>query len=263
MRRPALYRPTPDTGWSHPYTGLVARAVFYNDGGQPPAVPPAPTPANMPGTPANPAPPAAGGEPGGNPPMVQITQDRLSKMMAAEKDDGRRSALRSIATAAGLDPDTVDLDPAKMGSLLKQAQEAERQRMTEVERREADAAAAAEKAGRELAAAQAMTRAASLQMTLMGLGAAPGVLGDVTAILRNDLANVDNPTDDQIREAAEKLKARRPGDFGAQAPAAPGTPPPAPAGTPAGGPPSRQTPSGKPGDRGREMALRRGHLKAS
>lgn len=254
MRRPALHHPlTPTGGWQYPYTGPLAHAVFYRSGdptalpsGQPPAAAPAagapavqppaaPSPANMPG--ASGQPPAAAGGPGGDPAMVQITQDRLSKMMAAEKNDGRTSALRAIAEAAGLDPNSID--PAQVGTLLKQAQEASRQQMTEVERREADAKTASEQAARETATAQELARTASLQITLVGLGAAPDALGDVTAILRNDLAGIVNPTPEQITETAAKLKERRPTDFGGgTAPAtAPAALPPAPGGAPAGGPP--------------------------
>lgn len=253
MRRPALLRPlAAGSGWSRPYTGVLAHSVFYNGDptaspAVPPAVPPAPVPAaappaptpnNMPGAGGNPAPPA-----GGEPAMVQITQERLNKLMAGEKDEGRRSALRAIATEAGLDPDSID--PTQVGSLLKAAQDASRQKMTELERREADAAAAADKAARETAAAADLSRTASLQITLVRLGADIDSLGDVTALLRNDLATAGytTPTDEQIRETAEKLKGRRPGDFGqpaGQAPAtAPATLPAAPGGAPAGGPPPR------------------------
>lgn len=256
MRRPALYRPATGSGWSHPYTGPAAHAVFYNSGGGPPAIPVTPpSPASMPGAPGNP--PAA--PPASDPALVQMPQDRLNSMMAKEKDEGRRSALRAIAEAAGLDPDSVDL--SSVGNMLKQAQEASRAQMSEVERREADAKAAQERAAQTEAAAKARATAAAMEIALVRLGAQPDGLPDTAAILRNDLATVTDPTDEQIREYAEKLKTRRPQDFGVQAPASPGTLPPAPSGTPAGGPPPRGSGGTKTGDRGREMARRRGHLK--
>jgi hypothetical protein len=240
MRRPALYRPAfgpRPAAWAHPYAGVLAHAVFYNSGGTDPTPPAPPTPA--PPTPAPPAtPPAPTPAPPKDPALVSMAQTDLNKMLAKEKEQGRRSALRAIATTAGIDPDTLDLDQA--GDLLKKAQDASRQQMSELERREADAAAAAEKAARESAAAAEMSRTASFQIALLSLGAPPAGLGDVTALLRNDLttAGITEPTPEQISEYAGKLKERRPTDFtAAPAPGQP-TPPPAPGGGPAaGGPP--------------------------
>jgi hypothetical protein len=242
MRRPALYRPDPAGTWARPYAGVLAHAVFYRSGD--PANPPAPPAPNPPAPPA-PAPPAPP-EPGNTPPvpapptnpqLVSYTQADLNTLMAREKEQGRRSALRAIATEAGMDPDQVDL--TQVGSLLKQAQEASRARMTELERREADAKAAEERAARETQAANERARHADFQIALLGLGAAPTGLGDVCALLRNDLASagITDPTPEQISEYAGKLKERRPTDFAAPAvpAAAQQTPPPAPGGAPAAG----------------------------
>ncbi|MFD7867324.1 hypothetical protein [Streptomyces sp. NPDC059783] len=244
MRRPTQHHNTP-TGWDHPYTGVTGLGVFYNDGGNPPAPAPVPTPADLAARTTPPAPaPAPNTDPEDE--KVTFTQRRLNTIMASEKEEGRRSALRALAESAGLNPDQVDLE--QVGKLLKEAGEANRQRMTEVERREADAQATAERAAQQVAdaekqaaAANALAYEAQQQMALIRLGANPDDLADVTALLRNDLNGIDQPTEDQIREKAEALKARRPGDFG-------GTPtppilPPAPGGAPAGGPPPR-TPAG-------------------
>lgn len=239
MRRPALHRPTPAgpraDAWDRPYAGVLGHAVFYADGGDPtPPTPPVPAPP-APAVPPVPQPPQ-------DPGLVSFVQADLNKMLAKEKEQGRRSALRTIATEAGLDPDTVDL--SQVGTLLKQAQEASRQKMSDLERREADATAAAEKAARDTAAAQTLARTANFQIALLGLGAPADGLADVTALLRNDLttAGIADPTTEQIGEYAAKLKERRPADFtAAAAPTTPATPPvpPAPGGAPAAGQPPR------------------------
>lgn len=271
MRRPAPYhphlRPAAVTGpvdtstWAHPYPTGPFNPVFYNDGGTPAvppvapaAVPPAvPTPADLAHT--TPATPATA--PSGDEETVNLTQRRLNVLMKNEKDEGRRAALRQIAEAAGLNPEDIDLD--KVSGLLKTAQETARQKMSDVERREADAQAAQARADQAVANAAARTREAELRIALAGLGCTGDDLRDATALLNLDLAT--DADEAAITQAATALKARRAELFGAAAPAANPTTPPAPGGNPAGGPPPRQTPSGKPGDRGREMARIRGHLR--
>lgn len=248
MRRPTQHHiPAIHSAWAHPYTGVPALGVFYNDGGNPPAPAPVPTPAELAARTAPPTPQAP------QPPVdpedekVTFTQRRLNTIMRDEKEEGRRAALRAIAESAGLNPDQVDLD--QVGKLVKEAGEANRQRMSEVERQQADAQAATERAAQQVAeaekkaaAAQALTLEAQQQMALIRLGANPDDLADVTALLRNDLQGIDQPTVEQIREKAEALKARRPADFGGTAPQ---TLPPAPGGAPAGGPPPRTPAGGK------------------
>jgi hypothetical protein len=189
---------------------------------------------------------------------VTFTQRRLNKIMQDEKEEGRRAALRAFAESAGLNADQIDFD--QVGKLIKDAQESNRQRMTDVERREADAQAAADRAAQQVAeaekatlAAQELARDAQQRIVLTGLGVRPEDLMDVSALLRNDLTGVDNPTEVQIRETATKLKDRRPGDFGGVA--APQALPPAPGGAPAGGPPQRTPAGGK--DAVREAARAR------
>lgn len=248
MRRPTQHHiPAIHSAWAHPYTGVPALGVFYNDGGNPQAPAPVPTPAELAARTAPPTPQAP------QPPVdpedekVTFTQRRLNTIMRDEKEEGRRAALRAIAESAGLNPDQVDLD--QVGKLVKEAGEANRQRMSEVERQQADAQAATERAAQQVAeaekkaaAAQALTLEAQQQMALIRLGANPDDLADVTALLRNDLQGIDQPTVEQIREKAEALKARRPADFGGTAPQ---TLPPAPGGAPAGGPPPRTPAGGK------------------
>ena len=255
MRRPTQHHNIPaiHSAWAHPYTGTAGLGVFYNDGGNPPAPasPPVavPTPADVATRLAPPA-PAPAPAPVADPDEVKVsfTQRRLNKMMETEKEEGRRAALRAFAESAGLDPNQVDFD--QVGRLVKEANEANRQRMSDIERREADAQAAAEHAAQQTAAAQAQTAAAqklaydaTQRIILTGLGVQPADLPDVSALLRNDLTGIDQPTEAQIQEAAEKLKARRPADFGGTP--TPQTLPPAPSGAPAGGPPARTPAAGK------------------
>lgn len=246
MRRPTQHHNTPTTAWAHPYTGVTGLGVFYNDGGTPSAPAPVPTPAEIAARITPPAPPAPAAPVDPDEEKVTFTQRRLNTIMRDEKEEGRRSALRALAESAGLNPDQVDLE--QVGKLLKEAGEANRQRMTEVERREADAKTAAELAAQQVADAEQKAAAANAlayevqqQMALIRLGANPDDLADVTALLRNDLNGIDQPTPDQIREKAEALKARRPADFGGNV--TPQVLPPAPGGAPAGGPPPR-TPAG-------------------
>lgn len=250
MRRPTQHHNTPaiHSAWAHPYTGVPALGVFYNDGGNPPAPAPVPTPAELAARTAPPAAPQVPQTPvDPDDEKVTFTQRRLNTIMASEKEEGRRAALRALAESAGLNPDQIDLN--QVGQLVKEAGEANRQRMTDIERREADAQAAADAAAQKVAdaeqkaaAAQALAFEAQQQMALIRLGANPDDLADVTALLRNDLASVDQPTEEQIREKAEALKARRPADFGGTVPQ---PLPPAPGGAPAGGPPPRTPAGGK------------------
>lgn len=274
MRRPALYTPRPTTGWSHPYpTGLFS-PVFYNGA---PAVPPvvtppaAPTPADLaraagvtppaPAVPPAPAPvtpavPAAGGDDD----IVNITQRRMNVLMKAEKDEGRRAALRAIAETAGIDPDTVDLD--QVAVMLKAHQDSARKNMTELERREAEVADRERKAAEKETAAAARTREADHRIILAGLGATGADLEDAAVLLQRDLAATPNATTDQVQAAATALKERRPTYFAsAAAPAVPAAPP-APGGAPAAGgaaprvPPTKEDASSRARKRAEQMGLR-------
>lgn len=227
---------------------------------QPPAAPApgqVPTPADIaaragqqpPAVPA--APPAPATEPGEE--MVSFTQRRLNKIMVDEKEEGRRSAYRTIAEAAGLDPETFD--PGAFGDLFKQAEQARQQQLSEEQRRTEELqrqtqALQTEKAKleqqqveiaearRALAREQALTRLGALDVVDdQGSVTAPN-LQDALAMLERDLR--ENPDADAaaLTAAAEALKKRRPELFGAAA--APQTLPPAPSGGPASGNAPRQ-----------------------
>ncbi|MCL8016981.1 hypothetical protein [Streptomyces sp. AS02] len=255
MRRPAQHRPglAAAHGQALLYTDPLAAAVLHNsDGGQggSPATPPptaVPSPAEIaaragqqPPTPA--PPPAAAANPGEE--EVTFTQRRLNKKMAEEKEEGRRAAYRAIAEAAGIDPDTFD--PSKFGEVFKQAEQARQQALSEEQRR-AEELQRREQAlqAREDAAAQREKEAADrdrssrIRAALVKLGATGDDLEDAAALLRV----ADDATDDDITQAAEKLKERRAEMFGTTP--APQTLPPAPSGGPAGGNAPRQPASSK------------------
>ena len=252
MRRPALYRPTRTAtgpGWSHPYTGPLAHAVFYNDGGnegsgsgQGAGVP---TPADLAARATQQTVGQGQQAAAGPQPLIDrqtgqpMTQDRLTQLCAKQKDEGRRSVLRSLAESVGLNPDEVDAD--KLTGMLKNYQQAARERMSEVERREADATEAQKRAAQAARAeAEQIRRDAEQRILLTRMGVTPDNLRDVGALLSNDLtaAGLTEPTAEQVKATAEKLKERRPQDFGQ--PAAAQGMPPAPGGAPAGGQQPRQ-----------------------
>ncbi len=223
MRAPAQHRRPGHTaapGWAHPYTGLDGLAVFYNDGGQPPADPPKPSPP--------PAAPDTG---------KQFTQEELERIAAREKSQGERAGARKALEDFAAEHGFNNVDDAKAFiAAARQAEEAkkteEQKRQEELDRREAELAA------RE-ATAVARERAANRRAVLVGLGATGDDLEDAAALLRVD----DNADETAVREAAEKLKERRPELFGTR-PAPQTSPlPPAPGGAPAGAPPARTTPS--------------------
>jgi hypothetical protein len=243
MRRPAQqYGPLARNGWAHPYRGLHGLAVFYNDGGDPPA-PPAP------------GEPPAGDPPKPGPPAPRtFTQAEVEALAAREKAQGKRAAAREFAEKHGF---TSIEDAEQFIAAARQSQEAA---LTEQQKREkAIAEREAQIEAREQAAA-ARERAAARRSVLVGLGATGDDLEDAAALLR-----VDDDADDQtVADAAAKLKERRPELFGIKpTDPNPGHLPPAPGGAPAGGPPARPARTGKPGDRGRAIAASRGHRTAT
>lgn len=234
---------------------------------QAPEAPAAPAPAPAPAAPApTPADLAArhaakADDPGDVEEQVTVTQKRLSLMLTREKDQGRQAALRALATDAGLDPDTIDATQIKQilaeGKALKDAQLSDEQRREAdyTQREQAIAAKEAETA-KALAAAQAQLAAAHRTSALLGLGASGADLEDALALLDKALKDTPSADAEAVAEAAKDLQKRRPGLFGTPEPIRRTATPPAPSGSPAGGPPQRQTPVGKPGDAGRDMARR-------
>lgn len=246
MRRPAQHRPGTAAahGWAHPYTGANALAVFYNDGGTPTGEP-APPAAPKPGPPPNPA------------PVAQYTQEDLERIAAKEKSQGQRAgarqALEDLAKDLGFtNPDDVKAFVAAARKAEDAKKTEDQKRQEELDRREQELAA------RE-SAAVARERAAVRKSALVQLGATGTDLEDALALLERDLRDTPDADETAVQAAAEALKERRGALFGTQPAAQAAQMPPAPGGSPAGGPPPRQAPAGKPGDRGREMARLRGH----
>jgi len=255
MRRPAQqpYGPTARTAWAHPYRGVTGMAVFYNDGGDPAAQPAAPAP--KPGPPPTPA--------------GTFTQEDLDRIAAKEKDQGKRAGAKEALERFAADHGFSNVDDAKAFiAAARKAQEdalSEQEKATkQLEKDRAAVAAESQKIAAErraLRREQALTRLGALDITDdQGQVTAPN-LQDALAMLDRDLRDTPDADEQTVAEAAAKLKARRPELFGAVRPADPGQMPPAPGGAPAGGPPARQAAAGKPGDRGLEMARRRGKLR--
>ncbi|MFE3196792.1 hypothetical protein [Embleya sp. NPDC059237] len=177
--------------------------------------------------------------------MVSFSQSELTERLAREKQQGGRAAVKKLAVTLGF-PDAAGLQAfvaAQRGGVPGQSAGAPA----------VDAGLAAREqalAARE-AAADARERAALRRSVLAGLGATGEDLADAAALLDRDL---DGEADEQaIAEAAQALKARRPGLFGAITP-------PAPGGAPAGAIPSApHTPRPRDGAGGMEMARRRGY----
>ncbi|NJA59174.1 hypothetical protein [Streptomyces sp. NEAU-H3] len=239
MRRPTHRRPNP-TAWSHPYTGVGALAVFYNDGGDPA---PVPKPAAPP-TPADPA-----------PAQVTMSQEDLQKLAAKEKDQGRRSGAKAALEEFAREHGFANVDDAK--TFITAAREAKEAALTEQEKREqALAQREAELAAREQTAI-ARERIANRRALLAGLGATGDDLDDAVSLLRAE----DDADDQALTEAAAALKARRPELCGNTTTAPPVTPA-APTGLPAPGMPRPGGTQPKPGERGLEMLRRRGKTTA-
>ncbi|MEV7936629.1 hypothetical protein AB0O82_10840 [Kitasatospora sp. NPDC088264] len=177
-----------------------------------------------------------------------ITQDTLSRLLAREKSQGERSAVRKLTEGLGF------TDAASLTAWVEAQRTAQQAALSEVERREQAAEQRERAAEQREEAAFARLRSAVRQTALARLGAVGDNLSDAERLL--DVA--DDADEQAVADAVEALKTRRPELFGPAAPA-PAAAPPAPSGSPAGGPPQRgQAPSGV--NAGLEMAKRRGYI---
>ncbi|MGW6238397.1 hypothetical protein [Streptomyces sp. NPDC055094] len=179
-----------------------------------------------------------------------VTQEDLSRLLAREKTQGGRAAVKKLLGDLGFD------NSEALSAFITTKRDAEQAALTEVERREQAAEEKLRTAEAREAQAAVRERAAIRRAALAGLGAAGDDLSD--AILLIDRALDDQPDADEeaVAAAAEQLKERRPELFGQ----ARETVPAAPGGSPAGGPPSRGGVPPKPGAAGLEMARRRGFV---
>ncbi|MDX3075775.1 hypothetical protein [Streptomyces sp. MI02-7b] len=199
-----------------------------------------PSSQQMPGTVTDPAGPPAVGQP--------VDQEALNRVLAREKQQGERAAVRKLVEQLGFSK-TDDLT-----AFVQAQRDAQAAQLSEIERREQAAAAATSAAEQRVAQAVARERAAVRRAVLVALGATGDDLKDAERLL----AVEDDADEDAITEAAAALQARRPELFNGSAAAL--TAPAAPGGSPAGGPPPRGGNVPKPGQQGEAMARRRGYV---
>lgn len=184
----------------------------------------------------------------GDAPNGGVTQEDLSRLLAREKTQGGRAAVKKLLGDLGFDSSEALIE------FVTTKRDADQAALTEIERREQAAEEKLRTAEAREAQALAKERAAIRRAALGGLGAAGDDLDD--AVLLIDRALHDQPDADgaSVIAAAEQLKERRPELFGQ----ARETVPPAPGGSPAGGPPRRGGVPPRRGAAGLEMARRRG-----
>ncbi|MFF3378168.1 hypothetical protein ACFYXF_35095 [Streptomyces sp. NPDC002680] len=182
------------------------------------------------------------------PPAQMPDQETLNRLLAREKQQGERAAIRKLVDQLGF-AKTDDLT-----TFVQQQRDAQAAQLSEIERREQAAEEKLKSAETREAQALAREHAAIRRAALGGLGATGDDLDD--AVLLIDRALHDQPDADEqaVAAAAEQLKQRRPELFGQAREAVP----PAPGGSPAGGPPKRGGIPPRPGSAGLEMARRRG-----
>ncbi|MEU0166824.1 hypothetical protein ABZ214_15360 [Streptomyces iakyrus] len=179
--------------------------------------------------------------------QVTLTQKQLNTLMAREKDQGGRAAVRGLVERLGFS------NAVALEEYVGAQRQAEEQQLTEAERREQELAEREKAAASRESAAIAREREATCRALLAGFGATGTDLDDAVVLLRAP----DDADPAALQEAAEDLKSRRPELFGA-APAGTRTPA-APGGAPASVPPPRPGSTDRaPGSAGLEMARRRG-----
>ncbi|MFB7323414.1 hypothetical protein [Streptomyces sp. NPDC056190] len=184
------------------------------------------------------------------PPAPTLDQDALNRLLAREKQQGGRAAVRELVEQLGF------TKADDLTAFVQTQRDAQTAALSELERREQAAAEKETAAAQREAQAVARERAAARRAVLVGLGATGDDLKDAELLLV-----VDADADEQaLTEAAEALKTRRPELFGGSTTT---VPPAAPGGSPAGGPPPRGSNMPKPGQHGAEIARQRGFLTGS
>ncbi|MEU6475310.1 hypothetical protein ABZ858_00190 [Streptomyces sp. NPDC047017] len=178
-----------------------------------------------------------------------VTQEDLSRLLAREKTQGGRAAVKKLLGELGFD------NSEALSQFVTTKREADQAALTEIERREQAAEEKLRAAEAREAQAAARERAAVRRSALAGFGATGDDLSDAVLLIDRALADQPDADEDAVAAAAEQLKERRPELFGARA-----ATPPAPGGSPAGGPPSRGGVPPKPGAAGLAMARRRGFI---
>lgn len=181
-------------------------------------------------------------------PSGGVTQEDLARLLAREKTQGGRAAVKKLLGDLGFDSSEA------LAEFITTKRDADEAALTELERREQAAEEKLKTAVEREEQALLRERAAIRRAALGGLGATGDDLED--AMLLIDRALHDQPGADEasVVSAAEQLKERRPELFGQPRETAP----PAPGGSPAGGPPKRGEIPSRRGEAGLEMARRRG-----
>ncbi|MFF3565358.1 hypothetical protein ACFYXS_35470 [Streptomyces sp. NPDC002574] len=184
------------------------------------------------------------------PPTVghPLDQEALNRLLAREKQQGERAAVRKLVEQLGF------AKTDELTAFVQSQRDAQAAQLSEIERREQAAAAATTAAEQREAQAIVRERAAIRRAALVALGATGDDLLDAERLLVVE----DDADEDAIAEAAAALQTRRPELFSAPAPDL--VPPAAPGGSPAGDPPARGANMPKPGQQGEAMARRRGYI---
>ena len=177
------------------------------------------------------------------------SQDDVNRMVGERLARDRRAREKEIE-------DTLGMTTEEAAQALAASREAERERMTEIERREAEAAERAAAAERREAAAAERERAATIREGIVRAGVTdPDLQADVALLLERPLSETDDLSTDAVDAQVAALKDRRPELFG-QSSTTDSKPPPS--GAPAGGPPPGRDKGGSVTDsmqRGKERAL--------
>jgi hypothetical protein len=184
----------------------------------------------------------------GDAPGGGVTQEDLSRLLAREKTQGGRAAVKKLLGDIGFD------NSEALTEFITTKRDADQAALTEVERREQAAEEKLRSAETREAQALARERAAIRRAALGGLGATGDDLDDAVLLIDRALHDQPDADEETVGAAAEQLKERRPELFGQARESVP----PAPGGSPAGGPPKRGGIPPRRGAAGREMARRRG-----
>ncbi|MFK8848446.1 hypothetical protein [Streptomyces sp. Ac-502] len=181
---------------------------------------------------------------------VSISQKQLNTLLAREKDQGGRAAVRALADKLGF------ANATELADYVNGQRQAEQEQLTETQRREQELVAREKAVIAREAATLVRERDAARRAVLAGVGATGQNLEDAAVLLRVD----DDADDATVQQAVQDLKTRRPELFTVP-PTGTALPPAAPGGAPASVPPPRPgNATAKPGAAGAEMARRRGLL---
>jgi hypothetical protein len=156
-----------------------------------------------------------------------VAQEDLSRLLAREKTQGGRAAVKKLLGDLGFDSSEA------LTEFVTTKRDADQAALTEIERREQAADEKLRSAETREAQALAKERAAIRRAALGGLGATGDDLDDAVLLIDRALHDQPDADEETVAVAAQQLKERRPELFGSTRETAP----PAPGGSPVGGPP--------------------------